>query len=364
MKNKRKIKGTVLACLALSALVTFSGCNILNVKTSTKQVEEKVILDTNSKGEEVKSLQKKLYNIGFDVKVDGSYNAQTVEAVKKLQTQNKLNETGNYTNITEEALNKAKTTRDYDTIKQADAAIEEGIKKILGDDYIRAGFIYYDLVNGSKIEMNPNRIFSAASTYKVGMVMATYENIRQGKLKLEDTVVYKSSMFQGGTGVLQAQTNTTLKEPVALADLIDLAIKHSDNIAAAMIASKYEGGPVGVRKQVSALTGIDIDTKENKITPAIAFTLLKKLYDNKDDELNAHLIDIMKQTDFHDRIDKYVPKDISAHKIGDYDTFIHDIGIVFTDKPYIFVMYTNGVPYAAEKIAQVSKLVYENHTKK
>lgn len=353
-----------MACLALSILITFSGCNILNVKTSTKPVEEKVILDTSSKAEEVKSLQKKLYNIGYDLKMDGSYNTQTVEAVKKLQVQNKLKDTGNYTNLTEEALNKTKTTRDYDTIKQADAAIEEGIKKILGDDFIRVGFIYYDLVNGSKIEMNPNGVFSAASTFKVGMVMATYENIRQGKLKLEDTVVYKSSMFQGGTGVLQAQTNTTLKEPVSIADLIDLSIKHSDNIAAAMISSKFEGGSIGVRKQVSALTGIDVDTKENKITPAVAFTLLKNLYDNKDDELNSHLIDIMKQTDFHDGIDKYVPQDITAHKIGDYDTYIHDIGIVYTDKPYIFVMYTNGVPFAVEKIAQVSKLVYENHNKK
>jgi beta-lactamase class A len=368
MKNKRKMKSTVLACIALSTMVVFSGCSMINgIKLKLKpekKVEEKVILDNTSKGEEVKALQKKLYNIGYDVKIDGNYTAQTVEAIKKLQVQNKLGESGNYTNLTEEVLNKAQSTRDYDTIKQADAAIEEGIKKLLGDDYIRVGFIYYDLANNTKIEMNPNRIFSAASTYKVGLVMATQENIRQGKFKLEDTVQYKSSMFQGGTGVLQAQTNTTLTEPVAIGDLIDVTIKHSDNIGASMIASKYEGGHAGARKQISALTGIEIDTKENKISPAIAFNLLKKLYDNKDDELNAHLIELMKQTDFHDRIDKYVPQDITAHKIGDYDTYVHDIGIVFTDKPYIFVMYTNGVPYAAEKIAQVSKLVYENHTKK
>lgn len=362
------MKHTVLACIALSTMVVFSGCNVINgIKLKLKpekKVEEKVIFDASSKGEEVKSLQKKLYNAGYDVKIDGNYNAQTVEAVKKLQVKNKLSESGNYTNLTEEALNKTTAARDYDTIKQADATIEEGIKKILGDDYIRVGFVYYDLANDSKIEMNPNRIFSAASTYKVGLVMAAQENIRQGKMKLEDTVQYKSSMFQGGTGVLQAQTNTTLKDPVAIGDLIDVTIKHSDNIGASMIASKFDGGHIGARKEINALTGIDIDTKENKITPAIAFTLLKRLYDNKDDELNSHLIDLMKHTDFHDRIDKYVPQDITAHKIGDYDTYVHDIGIVFTDKPYIFVMYTNGVPYAAEKIAQISKLVYENHLKK
>ena len=36
----------------------------------------------------------------------------------------------------------------------------------------------------------------------------------------------------------------------------------------------------------------------------------------------------MKKTDFHDRLDKYVDKSIVAHKIGDYNDYVNDVGVV------------------------------------
>ncbi|MBE6047004.1 MAG: serine hydrolase [Clostridium sp.] len=51
----------------------------------------------------------------------------------------------------------------------------------------------------------------------------------------------------------------------------------------------------------------------------------------------------MKQTTTHDRIDKYIPNDIVAHKIGDYERYVNDIGIIYTDEPYILAIYTEDV---------------------
>ncbi|MEQ8199258.1 MAG: serine hydrolase, partial [Clostridiaceae bacterium] len=125
------------------------------------------------------------------------------------------------------------------------------------------------------------------------------------------------------------------------------------------MVSGYLGGANYVRAKVSSITGVTgIDTTRNVITPEEEFLLLRRIYDNRDNTYYSHLISVMEQTIFHDRIDKYIPQEITAHKIGDYGSYTNDVGIIFTDKPYIFVMYTNGVSDADELIAGLSNLIY------
>lgn len=69
----------------------------------------------------------------------------------------------------------------------------------------------------------------------------------------------------------------------------------------------------------------------------------------------------MKETVFHDRLDKYVPKNIVAHKIGNYGAFVNDAGIVYAPKPYIIAVYTEGLTNADEIIANINKMLYEVH---
>lgn len=69
----------------------------------------------------------------------------------------------------------------------------------------------------------------------------------------------------------------------------------------------------------------------------------------------------MKTTVFHDRLDKYVPQNIVAHKIGNYGAFVNDVGIVNATKPYIIAIYTEGMPNANEVIANISKILYAEH---
>ncbi|WP_138205030.1 serine hydrolase [Haloimpatiens lingqiaonensis] len=236
-------------------------------------------------------------------------------------------------------------------------SLEEKIKKYLGNGIDRVGLIYYDLNSGEKISINGDKICTAASTYKVGMNMVAYNSIREGRLGVNEKLKYRTSMYESGTGILQNQMSTTLKKPISVQKLLDYSIKYSDNIATNMLSRRL-GGVQAVRRKVCDITGIQIDTKHNVITPEMEFRLLKEIYDNRDEEYNAHLIEVMKNTVFHDRIDKYIPSDIVAHKIGNYGSYTNDVGIVFADNPYIFVMYVDGLSNASEKIAEISEIIY------
>ena len=66
-------------------------------------------LSKNSRGDDVLTLQKKLYLIGYDIsEFDGVYGKETEKAVSAFQRDHKISVTGIVTNVTWRALRKAK----------------------------------------------------------------------------------------------------------------------------------------------------------------------------------------------------------------------------------------------------------------
>lgn len=66
-------------------------------------------LSKNSRGDDVLTLQKKLYLVGYDItEFDGVYGDETAKAVSAFQRDHKISVTGIVTNVTWRALRKAK----------------------------------------------------------------------------------------------------------------------------------------------------------------------------------------------------------------------------------------------------------------
>lgn len=298
-----------------------------------------------------------------------SYFDENVQAIESLQISEENEEkllpstkNENSINIQEEMSYIRKVSVQEETSSLEN--LENKIKEYLGNELNNVGLIYYDLTTNRKISINGDEFFTAASTYKVGMNIIAYNMIKEGTLSLSESIKYSSGYYEEGTGILQSQIDTTLNSPISIQKLLDYAIIYSDNIATNMVTEKLGGFNV-VRQAVNTLAGIASPTVSgNVITPETEFRLLKNLYSNRFDEYYSHLIEVMKNTEFHDRIDKYLPYDIVAHKIGSYDSYINDVGIIFADKPYILVIYTNELTDAAEKIATLSKIIYSAQLQK
>lgn len=235
--------------------------------------------------------------------------------------------------------------------------LEAKIKEYLGINSSRVGLAYYDIQSGKSFSINGDKYYNAASTVKVPMNMVLFDMVKEGKININSTVKYNSKTdYEGGTGILQSQK---LSKPIALQKLSDYSIIYSDNIATRMIIRTI--GRSEMKRRFGVKAGHTVPTK-NTITPNEQLTFLKQLYENKNNNsYYTRLIDIMKKTEFHDRLDKYVPQDIVAHKIGNYGSYVNDIGIIYSTKPYIIAVYTEGLANANESIANINKMLYEAH---
>lgn len=167
-------------------------------------------------------------------------------------------------------------------------SLKDRIEVFLGDDIDNVGLIYYDLNSNDKISINENSIFTAASTYKVGLNLLTYYLSSIREINLSDEISYTYDDYEEGTGILYLQDYIGT---YTIQELLDLSIIYSDNIATNMLG-RYLGGHDTVRRDLYNLLNINFTTIENLITPNIELKILKYIYNNSHLPDFSHLIDV------------------------------------------------------------------------
>jgi len=238
------------------------------------------------------------------------------------------------------------------------------IKKITEN---KKGFysIYFkDLESGKELGIDENQINTAASVNKVPIVAALYLLAKEGKIDLDDRVTIQESDVQDyGTGSIRYQE---MPQTYSLRNLAKLALKESDNTAAHVIEIKV--GEENVQKLVDSWGLKQTNMVENKTSARDMNIIFEKIYKGEiaDAANTKELLDFMTDTDFEDRIPKDLPSNtIVYHKTGDEEGYVHDVGIIKTEKgTYFLGILTSDVGGQEEKtkstIAEISKKIFDS----
>ncbi len=243
-----------------------------------------------------------------------------------------------------------------DRKKQAQLdTLDKRIRTFVGDNINKFGMVYYDINSKKSIEINADKQFAAASTIKIPINMLMYDMIQDKKININEQLKYDKVDFEDGAGVLQGKD---LSSPIAIKTLSDVSIIYSDNIAINMLLRKV--GNENRYNYIEKIVGHPVAHEGNNITPKDSSKILERLYSNpNDNKYYSAMIETMKNTEYHDRIDKYIPQKIVAHKIGDFAPYVNDTAIVCKDNPYILVVFTKDITGADELIGQISKMIYD-----
>lgn len=222
---------------------------------------------------------------------------------------------------------------EYDSNSDLSSQIDE----VLGDYKENVAIYYFNLVTNDTYTLNEDEEFVAASTTKVATAMAIADQVQSGVFSMDTLVDYTEEDYEEGSGVLYLQDEI---EPLPISKIIELSITESDNIAKNMLRRISK---IKTDEYIEKVTGEKV-TPGNIATAEQEFKILYRLYTNPDgNEYYDDIIEHMKDTVYYDRIAKYVPYEDVAHKIGEYYTYYHDIGIVYDENPYILVVMTKDV---------------------
>ncbi|NPV91300.1 MAG: serine hydrolase [Firmicutes bacterium] len=224
------------------------------------------------------------------------------------------------------------------------------------------GIYYYNIVTGEEFGINEADEYTAASTIKVPLNLYLYNNIKSGAVDPQGTIKYLKDDYEGGTGKIQYEK---VGNTYTIDELSKFSIVLSDNVAANMLIRFL--GIDNIKQYMRQVGGVVVQDGQNVSCPKDMGLYMRLVYEfsSREGVLGQQLMDCFLNTQFNDMIPALLPTNIKvAHKIGNQVGVVNDVGIVFSDRPYILAVMSKDVDEkeAATVLPIVSKKVFDYAT--
>ena len=246
---------------------------------------------------------------------------------------------------------------------------------------------YFDLRNSNTFLRNEREVFHAASTMKVPVMLAIFEAVSRGELRLDQPVRVRNeftSIFDGSKFKLDPKDDSDnemyglVGREMPLDFLVRRMIVRSSNLATNNVIELVGAKQVMSLMQrigandIRVLRGVEdqkaFDHGMNNTTTAYDLMLIfRALGERKviSAVASQKMIEILEAQEFNSGIPAGLPRGTKvAHKTGDITKVAHDAGLVFRSdgSSYVLVVLTRGFPRlrnANRVIASISRAVWK-----
>jgi beta-lactamase class A len=246
-----------------------------------------------------------------------------------------------------------------------------------------------DFESGFRFSLAGDRWFHAASTIKVGVLLAVLRAADEGRLRLEDPLHVRNRFIGAADGFpfrldsdsdampeLYRAIGRTVKISALAEGMIAASSNLATNLLLDLIGVEYARNVLrdaevsgvelrrGVQDHAAHERGID-----NQVTADGLLMLLSAVRGNfLNNESRDHAIRILLAQRSNSMIPAGLPAHATvAHKTGEISTACHDIGIVYLPErqPYIAVILTEFNPEhngRRETVAAISEMIHRSLT--
>jgi beta-lactamase class A len=242
------------------------------------------------------------------------------------------------------------------------------------------GVAVIDLTDGQTLLRNADRVFPAASSIKIAILLELYRQDQdasagaKGKAKLADTYTFDPKDLVEDSRIMAGLTPGVTR--VTNRDLAQFMVAVSDNAAANILIDRVGKDNVnttlrslGLSKTLLRRKMIDIAAArrgdENVATPLEMARLLKAIYKEKvlNKQATAELIKQL-STKKDSYIPRYLPENVQvANKPGELDGVRNDCGLVFAqNRPFaisVTTAYDRDEKGAERAISEVALEAYQ-----
>jgi beta-lactamase class A len=242
------------------------------------------------------------------------------------------------------------------------------------------GVAIVDLTDGRILLQNADRVFPAASSIKISILLELYRQDQearggaQGKAKLDDIYTFDPKDLVEDSQIMAGLTPGVTR--VTNRDLAQFMIAVSDNAAANVLIDRSGKDNInatlhrlGLSKTMLRRKMMDIAAArrgdENITTPQEMVRLLEAIYKGKalDKESTAEFIKQLSTLKKDSYISDYLPKSVQvANKSGELEAVRNDSGIVFAqNRPFaisVMTAYDRDEKAAERAISEVALEAY------
>jgi beta-lactamase class A len=233
------------------------------------------------------------------------------------------------------------------------------------------GVFFVDLDTGAYLDLNGELTFAAASMIKFPILVAFFQDVDAGKIRLDEPLTLKKELIGGGSGDMQYKPVGTKFTALSTATKM---ITISDNTATNMLIERL-GGATALNQRFTSwgLTVTEIRNPlpdlsgTNTTSPRDLAQLMAAVQQGDLISLKSRdrLLHIMRQTVTATLLPKGLGQGATiAHKTGDIGSMVGDVGLVDmpSGKRYVAVAMVkrpHNNEQAKELIRQISRAAYK-----
>ncbi|XGV95893.1 MAG: serine hydrolase [Leptolyngbya sp. BL-A-14] len=233
------------------------------------------------------------------------------------------------------------------------------------------GIFLFDLDTNSYLDLNGGASFAAASTIKVPILVAFFQDVDAGKIRLDELLTMRKDLVAGGSGEMQGLPVGT--QFTAL-ETVTKMITISDNTATNMVIARLGGmATLDQRFRSWGLVSTGINNLlpdlngTNTTSPKDMALLMTRISQGELVSMRSRdrLLDIMQRTVNRSQLPQGLDKGATiAHKTGDIGSMIGDVGLIDmpNGKRYALTVlvkrsFNDGEAY--DLVQKVSRMVYQ-----
>jgi len=244
---------------------------------------------------------------------------------------------------------------------RTDAALERLIRDRLGNDAPHYAVVVEDLRDGRRAAVDPDRVFYAASLFKLEVMYEVFHQRSAGVLNFDEEYVASDyySGFDLGPHLIAPCERASVRR------MLGAMMSVSDNVAAVMLQDRAGAG--NINNAMAALGLTQTRLTEDGSLPATAGDMARLVEAIALSEAGAaatsDMLDLMVTEGLGDRIPAKLPAGTRvAHKTGNFDAATHDAGIVYGKKStYVLVLMSDiGFEGNAGSVeADIAKIAFD-----
>jgi len=266
------------------------------------------------------------------------------------------------------------------------STLDAEIRGIIAGSGAEVAVAFRTVDGRDELLIDPDKVFHAASTMKVPVMIELFRQAGKGALSLEEKLPIRNrfkSIVDGSPYKLSEGDDSdkeiyaAVGKSLTLRQLCEAMITVSSNFATNLLIER-----LGVEKIRNTVTRLGADGMQvlrgvedqkafdkglnNSTTARALLVLFQKLATGQavTATSDAAMIDLLKRQKFNEAIPAGVPAGTPvAHKTGNITRIHHDAGIVYAPRPYVLVILVRGIPdqkVSAPLMSTISAAVYQH----
>ena len=241
-----------------------------------------------------------------------------------------------------------------------DRELEQLVRDVLGDERGRYGVVVKDLQHGTGAALNPDKVFYAASLFKLAVMVEAYRQHEAGRLRLDALLPVTAADAAEDLGTLDL-LDIAVGDRLTVGELVELMVTVSDNTASVMLRNALGRQQIDRTMRALGLRATSVATPALPTTAADMAVLLEAITTGRavSPRASRAMEQLLRQQRVRDRIPAGLPAGVAVgNKTGNWEHATHDVAIVYAPAGTYLLVVLSDHPHDGSVITELSRQVY------